>query len=110
MFEDSNTRWMKQYGNVYSMVSDFRTVIMHEVGHYVDAKTKRALYDAVQAMDLSIKNEAYSISGYASSDRFRMQLPGAEMVAEVLCAYFSDNPKFLTLPDEVQAAVKTLLK
>jgi SPP1 gp7 family putative phage head morphogenesis protein len=104
-----NLTWFKQYKDRFSVSDNVRDLINHEFGHHIDNVTKRALYKEIQSLELDIRNKAFSISGYASSDRFiNDSVQGSEMIAEQIAARLKDDAMFKKQPKEIQNIINKI--
>jgi len=101
---DDNNRWLKEFGKKYQISENINGIIKHELGHYIDYSTNRNIYKQIDVLDISLKNKAYGISGYAAEGRFWMdsKLKGSEMIAEITSAFYNDKKSFNALPNEIK--------
>lgn len=106
-----NIEWNKKYGDRYTVSETFEDLIKHEFGHHIDNSSGRDAYNNIEKLDLGIRNKAYGISGYASTDRFyTTNYKGSEMIAELTASYLKNEIRFNTLPTELQDIIKKSFK
>jgi SPP1 gp7 family putative phage head morphogenesis protein len=108
---EDNATWRKQYKNRFSVSDNVNDLIRHEFGHHIDNVSKRKFYKEIAALPLELKNKAYSISGYASSDRFISDFAeGSEMMAEQIAAKLKNDAMFKNQPKEIRDIINKIFK
>jgi mRNA-degrading endonuclease toxin of MazEF toxin-antitoxin module len=107
-----NEGWAKKYGQgrKYHATSDLKGLIAHEYGHAWDYATNRAMFNDLNTLPLDIQNKVYGISGYASYDRFLYIKKGAELIAEIFSARFSNTKEWQNLPVEAKNIINKYFK